>query len=655
MARRKVETTYWAADTENTVPKSAIYEQDEISEEDAERIFAEACKEMSTMVWGAGLCRVDKDVSDSDVELFDTTNGSDTMANFLRKCRELPGRPVIYFHNFAYDGKFLVTELLKLGYVESSRSYGDPERGEYKQLVTGDGIWYSLKVRFAHNSKVVEFRDSMKILPFSVDNVAKQLKTKAQKLKGSIDYAEERLFGHRITETEGKYLRNDILVMAEALAMVSEYGLLEYLTIGSRCMHDYMERFGGGSFKKGKRLFKDTYFPELTGDLDADLRLSYKGAFCYNNTDGSIIRPAGGKGYVYDVNSLYPSVMYNHMYPVGYPMEYDGVEFYDHIDQCYIVHGSFWFSVKPGHIPFVQIKHNRWRDNEYIRDSEGYVELTLTRPDYELLMEQYDMVMEPYIDKCWVFQAYDHLFNDYIDYWYNLKANAPNKVIRLICKLMLNNLYGKFATSPYKTQAHFQLDKNSKLVITSTSSIESPVYIPVGSFITAYARGVTVRAAQKNYEHFLYADTDSLHLDAPADGIEVDAKKLGAWKNESNWSVARFVRQKTYVELTIEEDGEPCDPYLNIKACGASEAVKERMLYRVTRYEYKTDERGRHEVNHRFFPIKKDENDHIINERRDNMEVIERFTYGLKEAGKLAKKTVSGGCILSEVLFSINY
>ena len=77
-----------------------------------------------------------------------------------------------------------------------------------------------------------------------------------------------------------------------------------------------------------------------------------------------------------------------------------------------------------------------------------------------------------------------------------------------------------------------------------------PVYTPVGVFTTAYARDVTIRAAQANYGTFAYADTDSLHLlrDTPPENIEVHPSKLGAWKLEYAFTRARFIRAKQYIE-----------------------------------------------------------------------------------------------------------
>lgn len=78
----------------------------------------------------------------------------------------------------------------------------------------------------------------------------------------------------------------------------------------------------------------------------------------------------------------------------------------------------------------------------------------------------------------------------------------------------------------------------------------------MGSFITAYARNITITAAQDNYDMFAYADTDSLHLltDSDPDSLNIHPQELGAWKHEYAFTEALFVRAKTYIEL--KQDGE---------------------------------------------------------------------------------------------------
>ena len=83
-----------------------------------------------------------------------------------------------------------------------------------------------------------------------------------------------------------------------------------------------------------------------------------------------------------------------------------------------------------------------------------------------------------------------------------------------------------------------------------------PAYTPLGIFVTSWARDYTVRTAQKNYDRFLYADTDSLHVlgREPLVDVDVHPTRLGAWKHECDFERAIFVRAKQYSEVV---DGRP--------------------------------------------------------------------------------------------------
>ena len=132
---------------------------------------------------------------------------------------------------------------------------------------------------------------------------------------------------------------------------------------------------------------------------------------------------------------------------------------------------------------------------------------------------------------------------------------------------MLNSLYGKFATSlevkskiPYLGEddiIHYQFTEKED---------KKGVYLPIGSFITAYAREKTIRTAQSitdysilkyGYDAFVYSDTDSIHTLLNIKELnkfcEIDDIKLGAWKNEGFAKKAKFIRQKCYLELIDEK------------------------------------------------------------------------------------------------------
>ena len=164
-----------------------------------------------------------------------------------------------------------------------------------------------------------------------------------------------------------------------------------------------------------------------------------------------------------------------------------------------------------------------------------------------------------------------------------------------------------------------------------------PVYTAMGVFITAYARNLTIRAAQDNYATFAYADTDSLHLltDKDPEGLWVDPKALGAWKFEYAFDRALFVRAKTYIEHlnpahhhTPEEcpylhEPEECEEQEHGDYCGHGKGCE-------------------HETHVAGLPVQ-------IGEKL----TIEDFVGGRTFKGKLNPRRVPGGIVLEDVGFTL--
>ena len=140
--------------------------------------------------------------------------------------------------------------------------------------------------------------------------------------------------------------------------------------------------------------------------------------------------------------------------------------------------------------------------------------------------------------------------------------------LREIAKLHLNSLYGKFATNPDVTPKIPILgDDNIIHFVKGPEETRNPVYTAMGVFITAYARDVTIRAAQANYPIFAYADTDSLHLltDTDPENLNIDPTALGAWKFEGAFDAGLYVRAKCYTEYT---EACTCHQTPHARACG---------------------------------------------------------------------------------------
>lgn len=483
-------------------------------------------------VWATGIC----EINDS----FKFTYGNNI--NFLYDVAMDNPNSTFYFHNEKFDGEFILNDLFRKGYSYTNSRKLNP--GQFTTLISDKGVWYSLEIQLSEDNKVTIY-DSLKILALGVAKVAKAFGLEESKL--SIDYDLDRPIGHKLTDIEVKYLCADVTIMAKALKTLFDQGMTQ-MTQGSNALQDYKKIVGKKEFKRWFPVPKYDYF----------IRQSYKGGFTYANPryKNKNIK----SGIVLDVNSLYPSVMYYEKLPYGEGVFYEGKYKKDKLYNLYVQLVTCSFELKKDHIPTIQLKNSlSFVPTEYLESSNGEdVALYLTNVDLELFLEHYEVYDINYVEG-WKFKSTTGLFKDYIDKWNKIKTESTlngNEGMRTIAKLMLNSLYGKFALNPNVCSKIPYFADGMVKYRKGEDETREPIYIPVGVFITAYARNKTIRSAQSVFDRFLYADTDSLHLigvEIP-DSLEIDKVKLGAWKHESTFERARFVRAKTYIEeITVTQ------------------------------------------------------------------------------------------------------
>jgi len=544
-------------------------------------------------VWAS--CLVDIDTSETAF----IGNDIESFFDFLKD-----KNTVVYFHNLKFDGEFILSYLLKNKY-----KHNDSKKPKtFETLITDTGLFYSITVYFEKKNKQykkVVFYDSYKKLPFKVSVISKAFELEDEKLE--IDYQAYRPRGHVLTEQERQYIVNDCRIVAQALKIQLSKGLTK-MTNASDALNGYKEIISKSNFER--------WFPVLPLHIDSDMRKAYKGGFTYLNPKYKDKRVRGG--VTFDVNSLYPSVMYNCLLPWGYPIFFEGQYVPDERYPLYIVHLTCRFRLKKDHIPTLQIKSGfRYVQTEYLttnvsiengKENDDPVELYLTNVDYELLKDHYELYDVEYING-WKFKGVHGLFKEYIDYWGHIKETTTG-AMRQLAKLMLNSLYGKFATNP-KTRKKIPLIDSEGVVRYTLDKEEykDPVYTVMGCFITAYARDKTIRSAQSVYDRFIYADTDSLHLEGTEipDILDIHPTRLGAWKHEGTFCDSLFIRAKTYMESYQKEDGS-----INtvVTCAGMPDNVKESVTY-------------------------------------------ENFHSGSSFSGKLLPKRYEGGIVLTDTLFTI--
>lgn len=482
-------------------------------------------------VWAWAVCEVGN---------YDNFKYGITINSLMEMCKKDKNN-ILYFHNLKFDGEFILYWLFHNGFKLNNDS--KLNTNEFSTLISDTGLFYSIEICFKRTKKEivkVKILDSLKILPFSVEKVAQAFNLPISKL--SINYQEKREIGHKLTEEEISYIKNDVEIVARAIEILHKQGLTK-MTTGANALEEYKKIIS-------KKLFEKWFPPPL---YDSDIRQAYKGGFTYLNPKycGKDIK----NGIVLDVNSLYPSVMYYSPLPYGEGKYFTGKYINDDNYNLYIQMFRCQFKLKKGYIPTIQLKNNMFFvPTEYLESSKGeYITMCLTNIDLELFFEHYEVYDIEYISG-WKFRSYIGLFKNYIDKWNKIKVQATiekNSALRAIAKLMLNSLYGKFALNPkVKSKYPFLGDDDIIHYRIVKEADRDPIYIPMGVFITSWARYKTITSAQKVYDRFIYADTDSLHLEGEEipEGLEISDTELGKWKLESRFTKARFIRQKSYIE-----------------------------------------------------------------------------------------------------------
>lgn len=301
-----------------------------------------------------------------------------------------------------------------------------------------------------------------------------------------------------------------------------------------------------------------------------------------------------GEIWVYDVNGLYSSVMYNNKMPYG------RIYWGDNKEATYKIYDVFIHraNIKKNMIPFIEKTKSDFNFisghlneiyegkeyNDWMKGSEGKIYPPKLYKTHKMMDSVTFNDFEKYYDGVWLKKVVISVkeketpFKDFIDIFSNLKENATSESDRLFAKLMLNSLYGKFGQKlsfdkiaisdkwlpQFKKTDNciwYDMGDGRKSVVVKNgefyyykkgiddNDIKNGKYIPLAVKITSLARSVLLDAIHKNFDKFVYCDTDSVHLLGEAKGIWLDNKKTGAWKFEGKSELSLYRRPKHYVNL----------------------------------------------------------------------------------------------------------
>lgn len=425
----------------------------------------------------------------------------DSVGDFLKHILTLKYRSFYIFGHYAgkYDSLFLLDhfEKFKLEY-------------SFSTITQGSKV---IALKFKKHKNNWTFADSSAIFPnLSLEKLTSSFDVEHKKLVGTIDFSKERVSKNNKKHCE--YLKNDCLGLYEVISKYLSYEKISEegfnLTAASQAMSMWRRTL--------KSPIKVT--PQKIQDF---CRRSYTGGRV------EIFKMKGVGLNYYDVNSLYPYVLRNNRFPTEVKSRTvnlsDSLGFFD---VSLICDGLY--------IPVLPIKY----ENKLIFPN-GEIRGVFFSEELKLALEHGYRIQKIYDG--YEFYESDCLFNEYIDYWFDVKKNSKKgSAQELTSKLFLNSLYGKFGQKEERKilktdegETCFFIPFHSHDTYMRTGLIEIPKFYRgahmlshIASAVTSYARIHMYRTAYSKFpESCYYTDTDSIFTNQALEcGPEIGQLKL---------------------------------------------------------------------------------------------------------------------------------
>ena len=333
---------------------------------------------------------------------------------------------------------------------------------------------------------------------------------------------------------------------------------MQHMTTASCAYHNFIETC----------IFANSFFPMLDEEFLIEWRKAYRGGRSQVNPKYKNVILHNVKRY--DINSMYPYIMHDMELPIGLPIKCEKIGEYKF--ELYKV--NIEFKLKKNHLPTLLQKNTMYADGSYFVDSDGIIELHISSIDYQILLRHYDILYIDFIE-IWGFKTTTCLFKNYIDKWYKVK-NENKGAKRIIAKLMLNSLYGKFGSNCKGKSKIPLIEEDGSLGFKLGEEVSMrKYYLPIAIAITSYAHLLIDDAIiETGYDKFVYCDTDSVHTLGSLPMTMVDNHILGKFKLEGIEIKSKYVRQKTYL-FTEFVDG---DIEYVITCAGMDDKTKNKAL-----------------------------------------------------------------------------
>lgn len=400
------------------------------------------------------------------------------------------------------------------------------------------GVFITVKI----GKKVLYLLDSYRLMPASLSKLGKQFSVlnPKQDLSGLMPWD--------LTEEErADYLKADCYCLYQVLEVFwssidSNFGTnrkgkpFRSKTLASLSLNIFCDKY-----TKAGKIFNPY---KEQADLE---QLSYFGGLVYVSAEHSHLYTDVN---VYDVNSMYPSIMAFYKFPYSYHRSKVSKFIKNSVALWHCEYEFF------GGIPFIfDIKSRSLSfSGECIIDSDTY-NYVLGRGGHLRIIVGY------------VYERVDYIFKKFIDDCYSMRQKFGNdSAMGYVSKILMNSLYGKFGeknikrslstTKPssgdYKIQAYGSVYDSVEIFDYESERYIQHRFPAIASFVTLRSRLFLKKAADAQGENFLYCDTDCIHVVGDVVDISV-SNKLGDFKREFQGS-AIYKGKKSYQLYSPEGD-----------------------------------------------------------------------------------------------------
>lgn len=441
---------------------------------------------------------------------------------------------ILYFHNLTYDGQFIITYLLKSGYnftnsVSLKKNY-------FNCYVSDSGKIYNIKIK---NKNYIKIYDSKNIIDYSIEDLSNKINM-YKKIK--IDF--ENLNFEKLK----KRCQNDVKTVIYYLKpIIKKYGGVS--TSSKMSFNNFIKNTDYGKYRK-------FLTPLIDPKIYKYIRRAFVGGICFlkQSCKNKILDNVN----VYDINSMYPSIMADEQLPFGTPYYFKGKYKKNDIYNLYIQHIKCDFKIKKGKMPFVKDARKGYNNIDIgASENSNYemIDLYLTDRELKLFVENYEIRTIQFVDG-FMFQSCN-FFSKYIKKMYSQKIKykkAKDVINESIVKIFINSLFGTFGKKLEYNKKIPYID-NGGVLQYKTDVIKlntQGVYLPIAIYITSYARCKIIKEIQKDYDNFIYCDTDSIHTFGKIE--DVDDYKLGFFKLESKNAKAKYIKEKCYIMKEKNKD-----------------------------------------------------------------------------------------------------